>query len=895
MMEAAMHVPNADKAIDLNPAFHPTFTNDVINPLVVGDMSPPSVEKLELTIPVSLVAMSDKSDESDIVSISNAEFLATVFGPHVRLERPFVCNLSGLPSAPIAGSWAGCPWVPGETKTEGIGLNWYFSLATFKPGAEGKYRRQKTHFAGLHAIMLDDIGTKAAERSRLDVLPPSWLIETSPGNYQAGYLLVEPLTDGKLAEELVKAIIAAGLCDKGADGPLARYARLPAAVNGKHSPAFVCQLVEWRPERRFTPAEIIEGLELKLRSHETRTSSPPAPIRESSTNDHVVYFPRASENPVIAALRERGLYGVSLGSGKHQITCPWVDEHTDGIDSGTAYFEPEAIHPIGGFKCLHGHCADRKIGALLEHLSVEKVEAKHRATIRAIPGELSRIVDAAERELAATGQHYQRSGHIVSIFNDPATGETAIRAVSQSGLLKALSESVNWECFDLRSRAFKPVDPPGKYLNVLSEPQNQRHLPVLKGLARQPYLRPNKTVMSQAGYDAATGMFGIFDEASFMVPDNPTRDDAMAALGVLTDLLQEFSFATENDRAAAFSAILTAAIRPSLAQAPMFHVKAPQIASGKSYLTNLIASFASPSPTPATSFPANEEECQKLLLSKFMEGPAVLCFDNLTTDLLPHKSLCSALTDEYVSGRILGISKTATVGTRVLILSSGNNVDPIRDMSRRCITIRLDPGCETPAAREFHRRPVEDVQRERGRYVSLTLTIIRAWIVSGHSPTKCRPLASYTTWSDLVRQALLWLGQPDPADSVFTAMTVDPNSETLGRLLISWSLEFGKAPTMVRDVVEAANRHSPDPNRVELHEVISDIADERGQISRKRLGKWIGRNEGRIVGGLRFVKSPMIRNAVQWQVESVSSVSTVPIAPLAKSVIDETMSAVTLH
>jgi hypothetical protein len=146
-----------------------------------------------------------------------------------------------------------------------------------------------------------------------------------------------------------------------------------------------------------------------------------------------------------------------------------------------------------------------------------------------------------------------------------------------------------------------------------------------------------------------------------------------------------------------------------------------------------------------------------------------------------------------------------------------------------------------------------------------------------------------------VRQALLWLGQPDPADSVFTAMTVDPNSETLGRLLISWSLEFGKAPTMVRDVVEAANRHSPDPNRVELHEVISDIADERGQISRKRLGKWIGRNEGRIVGGLRFVKSPMIRNAVQWQVESVSSVSTVPIAPLAKSVIDETMSAVTLH
>ena len=42
--------------------------------------------------------------------------------------------------------------------------------------------------------MLDDIGTKVA-MERL-TLPPSWLLETSPGNHQAGYLLREPLTDG---------------------------------------------------------------------------------------------------------------------------------------------------------------------------------------------------------------------------------------------------------------------------------------------------------------------------------------------------------------------------------------------------------------------------------------------------------------------------------------------------------------------------------------------------------------------------------------------------------------------------------------------------------------------------------------------------------------------------
>ena len=77
-------------------------------------------------------------------------------------------------------------------------------------------------------------------------------------------------------------------------------------------------------------------------------------------------------------------------------------------------------------------------------------------------------------------------------------------------------------------------------------------------------------------------------------------------------------------------------------------------------------------------------------------------FDNLTGDLVAHKSLCTALTSEYMSGRILGVSKTATVSTRALFLSSGNNVGPVQDMTRRCITIRLDPGCEMPAARSFH-------------------------------------------------------------------------------------------------------------------------------------------------------------------------------------------------
>ena len=89
-----------------------------------------------------------------------------------------------------------------------------------------------------------------------------------------------------------------------------------------------------------------------------------------------------------------------------------------------------------------------------------------------------------------------------------------------------------------------------------------------------------------------------------------------------------------------------------------------------------------------------------------------------------------------------------------------------------------------PAARGFKRPElVRDVLRERGRYVSAALTIVRAWIVAGRPKTPCKSLTGYDHWSDLCRQPLLWLGLADAMQFVFEAMADDPNRETLDHLL----------------------------------------------------------------------------------------------------------------
>lgn len=829
---------------------------------------------------LTLIATSpEQTDKSDITDspASNADFLSAIFTGLADPHRPFVLGFAGKPKDRKA--WGGDAWRADKVSSDAPGNNWYFSLAVYAPADDGYHRREKDCTA-VYGVMLDDLGTKALPLARLDACPPSYIIETSPGNFQAGYLLDKPCTDFAQIKALNQSLVEAGLCDPGAKSPTTRYGRMPFAVNGKSEPVFECKLTDWHPERRYSVEDIVSRLELAPPT--TTKAGKKAPATDRTADD--IYTPRADDNPVIAALKKRGLYKQPLGSGKHDVTCPWVYEHTDQVDHGSAYFEPSDLYPAGGYNCQHGHRDKYRIGALLEFVGVTFVAAKHKSTIKIEPGELHRIVDVAERELATTKRYYQRGGLIVAVNTDPESQATEIKPVSQPGLLRALSSAAIWTRFDGRSQEDVVCDPPARHVTVLFDSEGYQHLPALTGIARQPHLRPDGTLVRDAGFDAATGLFGVFDARQFNVPDQPTRQQAEHALGELRDLLGEFEFAKPHDKSAALAGILTATIRPSLPLAPMLHVRAPQIASGKSYLTSIIVSFASPTSPAAVAFPTNDEECQKLLLATLLTAPGAIIFDNLTTDLIPFKSLCSALTEEFLTGRILGVSKTATVGTRSLFISSGNNVDAVRDMSRRCITVNLDPQCETPATRQFAADPLTHVRANRPRYVSLALTIIRAWTSAGKPMTNCKPLASYAQWSDWVRQPLLWLGMPDPATSVFEQLAQDPDRETLGRLLHAWRKAFADSPTMIRDVIDKSN--ATFTGDFELIEVLREIAEERGEINRRRLGRWIARHQGRIVDGMRFERDSGTSSAEKWRVKSVTSVSTVTFPEAAQTVSD---------
>lgn len=483
------------------------------------------------------------------------------------------------------------------------------------------------------------------------------------------------------------------------------------------------------------------------------------------------------------------------------------------------------------------------------------------------PGKIGETIDAVEALLAAQGRFFQCNGRIVEIRQDSDASIDAVKPMNIDSLQVTLSLMSQWLRQDPRSGNWKPSDPISKICRLLINGGTFKHLKPLKGIVHQPHLRPDGTLCLSVGYDAATGLFGMFDPVATTADSEASADSARAAIAELEDLLSEVGFASDRDKSATLAAILTAAVRPSLPNAPMFLVTAHQPGSGKSYLCDLIALFAGPKPSSKSSFPVSNEECGKLLLSQLMRAPAVIEFDNVTTDIKTFDKLCTALTSEHIEGRVLGTSSTVGVSTRALFLSSGNNVKPVGDMLRRTMVIHLDPKLETPSSRKFDRpQLLDDVRRERTRYVTAALTVVRAWLASGATTVTCRPLGSFGEWSKWCRESLIWLGFEDPAAGLFEGLECDPEKLLLGRVLAGWKARYGSSSVMVRHVVPQAMLPEAEED---FREALIEASGGIDSINERKLGHWLARQEGRVVNGLRLIKARKTGSAQNWCVESV--------------------------
>lgn len=507
--------------------------------------------------------------------------------------------------------------------------------------------------------------------------------------------------------------------------------------------------------------------------------------------------------------------------------------------------------------------------------------------IKLVNGLLDKTATQGELALIKSGMPiYQRGRSLVRPIKSEVAasrGRTTIVAglanFTATALTDKLCQCAHWQKFDGRSKEWLRIDPPDKIAATILSRVGEWRFPQVAGVVTTPTLRPDGSLLTAPGYDAATRLYHELDptlDLSGHVPCRPKKADAERALADLQYLLSNFPTVSEVDASVALSALISPCVRGAVSVMPMHAFRASTAGTGKTYLVDVASAIATGRPCPVATVAKSEEETEKRLGGLLLAAFPLICLDNVNGEL-GGDLLCQAIERPLVQIRPLGTSEIIEIESRATIFATGNALRVRGDMTRRSLICNLDAGVERPELRQFDFDPVEAVLSDRARYVGACLTIVLAHISAGF-PGAAAPLASFADWSRYVRSAVLWLGCSDPCASMEQAREDDPELSELIDFIEAWDAEIGVsyAPTTAEVIRMVGERWADEDDAVgewkfpRMREVLTSIGSGRSGIDPVKVAGFCRSREGRIVRNRKLRRAGKGHaGAVRWQLVKV--------------------------
>jgi len=246
----------------------------------------------------------------------------------------------------------------------------YYGTSTMRAQADGKVFNRQSQFFRYFVVVLDDVGNGEGAKLRFSDLPAglrsgyTYSVETSPGNYQLGYVLDEPISDLSVAKQLQRDVIISAGADSG--GMLVNKAvRLPFGFNVKRGSdgsykystdgrPFECRLKKWTG--KYWSADALR-LAAGVTGELAATAKTCGTTLLKKDDVHFIAS-KGIVDPVYEWLIKQN-YVHSEGADWVTIECPWAHEHTNKNESAAGY------SPLGlgeqphrrGFHCFHDSCS----------------------------------------------------------------------------------------------------------------------------------------------------------------------------------------------------------------------------------------------------------------------------------------------------------------------------------------------------------------------------------------------------------------------------------------------------------------------------------------------------------------------------------------------------------
>lgn len=450
---------------------------------------------------------------------------------------------------------------------------------------------------------------------------------------------------------------------------------------------------------------------------------------------------------------------------------------------------------------------------------------------------------------------FVRTGRL-AVCRQDEHGISAIRYIDANELRALLADVAVWVSTSDKRGQIEVLPPIAACEYVLA--QSSFPFPALRGVAPAPVLGNGKVQLSD-GYCESSG----YVIASGVDWRPATERGAVAAKWLLDEVLCDFPFQSEADKANALALMVLPFVRPSLrAPTPLHLVDAPTMGTGKTMLVKTCLFPFLGIEASATTAPKEEEEWRKKIGAMLGSGAPYMFIDNISRRV-ESDSLASALTSTTFTDRVLGSSSMVNLPIEVTWCGTANNAQLSVDLARRSVWIRLDSMTEKPWQREGFKHPdlFGWMKKERVKIVAAILSMIREWTDAGRPSFSGKALGSFEVYSKTIGGILETCGV-EGFLSNWEIMFESTNSEeeSWRGFYQKWHKEYGDQPMKAGDLYDVIK---------EFEDLYAFLGDGNESSQRKRLGHLLKKRAGRVVGGLRIQKSIRVGGHLKFKMENV--------------------------
>jgi phage/plasmid primase-like uncharacterized protein len=487
-----------------------------------------------------------------------------------------------------------------------------------------------------------------------------------------------------------------------------------------------------------------------------------------------------------------------------------------------------------------------------------------RPQLRADNGDLAGAVSQAWQILLTANNPpwlFRAAGCPTWVVRDD-DGLPMARPLTEDRLRPVLAQLVDWRKIN-RNGELIPAHPPMAVIkSILATPDPA--LPVLSGIVTTPVFGRDGELITEPGYHAPARL--LYDPPKdFVLPPiaaRPTPANITAARSLLLDdLLGEFPFTGEAERAHALALLLVGFVRAMIdGPTPLHLVEKPTQGTGATLMVDVISLIATGCRASVMVEGSDDEEWRKRLTAKLRQIPSVVLIDNLRRPL-DSSALAAALTAPFWEDRVLGVSETTRLPIRCIWIATGNNAEFSGEMARRLVRIRLDARVDQPWRRNGFRHPdlIGWVHANRADLVAACLSLCRGWIAAG-MPRGSKHIGSFEAWSALMGGLLEAIGVRGFLGNIDEMLEASDGEGAVWRVFVGqWWDRFGTAEVGTSGLYElAVNCEPPLP---------LGTGGDRSQ--RTRLGKALVRMRDRVfdIAGLkaRIRAIGVSHQARRWQ------------------------------